>query len=195
MTTKALLERLFYRVAAHLTGRKDIQVRLRIPSSMDCDGFACADKLGLPLIEIRPDLSDERKLFVFCHECAHIKKQFHTWKANPNSDAFSGTQESPRNYWDYPGIKAIAEANEDEADSLANEWVRYAVNNANSYGGEIELEKWLRALDCWILPDDYARLARLAGDEGRLAAAKMVEFNKWKLEQLRLTNKKRSNNV
>jgi hypothetical protein len=187
MTTKAILDRLFYKAAAHLTGRKDVQVRMRVPSVKDADGFACLDKLGLPLIEIKPDLSDERKLFVLCHECAHIKKQSKDWKANPNSDAFSESQRSPRSYWDYPGIKAVAQANEDEADALATTWVKYAYSNCSIYGGEIELEKWLKALAGWMPPEDYDRLIKRAERMAIKGAAEVIEFQKWKLEQLRLT--------
>jgi hypothetical protein len=194
MTNQKILDRLFYRAAVHLTGRKDIQIRFRDPSVRGGDGFACLDKLERPVIEIRPDLSDERKLFVLLHECAHVKLHSKYWKANPNVDAFSGSIESPRGWWkNNPGLKAIGEARETEADELARKWLVYAHNREDEYGGETQLERLLKAATDWMDADDiYRRAMKTAERAGIMQAQKVIEFNKWKLEQLRLTRTNKS---
>jgi len=94
-------------------------VKVRLQHNEGYEGLCRKDSSGLLTIDIEPQLSDKRMLFVFLHEVSHAKKDNILPMELEVSDKIEDTKTRLYN---------IKEA---EADKQAEAWLRYAEANRN----------------------------------------------------------------
>lgn len=119
--------------ASHLAG-KPVMVRLQKPATKGMDGECHADERGRVVIDIKPDLDNDRFIYVYCHEVSHAR--LHTFKPSTVNKAGAGTL-AP-----LPVTRSY-QLHEDQADTQAAAWIAYAKANAKPY---YDLEQALWAL-------------------------------------------------
>lgn len=132
MTVQALFEA----AAAGLVGEK-VHIVFRIPVSKNADGCAYLQyATSMPIIEIRPGLSDERREYVFLHEAAH-----HVLKHCRRSTACYKPSKSLTS-------KPDTKEQRTTVDDQVAIWQAYADKNQNQYEGDDQARR-LRALAWW----------------------------------------------
>lgn len=107
------------KIAKHLTGRV-VVVRRRIPARAPAVGMASRDEDGRYFVDLHPDLAGAQLLEVFCHEAAHILAG-HVERVSTSVEAVSASL--PLGI--HAGNLAAYQAQEDDADRQAAEWVRW----------------------------------------------------------------------
>jgi Zn-dependent peptidase ImmA (M78 family) len=128
---------LFAAVGEHLSGRR-IVLRFQQPSSRDADGMLTRLDNGRALIDVNPRATDDRQLYCFLHELAHAKLHWNELGTMDEGKATARLLHDPT-----PASKEYPRQ-ESQADTLANEWLRYAEIHYHKYypGSELECKLW-----------------------------------------------------
>jgi hypothetical protein len=121
---KSLLED----VAKQLTKRK-VQVRLQQPFGDKTAGSA-HKSLGVGVIDIAPDLPEDKQLQVFLHECAHVLKD---WVSLPDYPAFLDNKPGAWKMSAKDVADKVADPREPGAGKQAGEWATWAERMAMYY--------------------------------------------------------------
>ena len=136
----ATTEKLLIEVAARLSGRPVIAVRVQEPPWNNMSG-ACWKTMGFKaVIDVNPGARDPLRTYL--HEVAHLKFDWPAmdptdlWKAEPGS--LKQTDEARAQ------LRALPR--EGKADMLAHTWLRYAIENCWRYQGDNVFEKQLNSL-------------------------------------------------
>jgi hypothetical protein len=134
-----ITQNLLIQVAAHLSGRPVVAVRLQEPCWNNASG-ACFKTMDFKaVIDLNPGAD---VFFTFLHECAHLKFDWPAmtpsdyWKAEPGSIRRSDEVRK--------GLNALPR--EDKANVQAGLWSRYSIENCWKYQGDNMFEKQLKAL-------------------------------------------------
>ena len=127
-------------VAEKLSGRKVI-LRFQQPASKNADGELQCLSDGTALIDINPNLSSSREIWVLAHECFHAKSHFKEMGRIDKRDALrkKPAQEKFNAFRAYDRMEL-------EANTQANKWIEYAEKNWKRYLPGTELECKLEAL-------------------------------------------------
>ena len=114
LAIEALRRPLYQAVGCHLAGR-EIDLKIK-PTLTGGPGCMYINSRGIPVIEIDPDLSEEKSLWVFLHELAHVVLHAGEMPENPIAEVSQ------------PGtFKAIHDSGEeDQTDGLAVTWLNYS---------------------------------------------------------------------
>jgi len=142
---------LFERAARCLVGRP-VRVRLQPPIIKSFDGQAY-DYKGVATVDIKPGFDDKTTLYIFCHECAHIKAG-HGAVMDP--DQAPGSLDLTVLGAQLRKVHPLTRGQEDGADSMAATWQEYANQHYKEYTGDTTLARQLRALAGYIPPEVQA---------------------------------------
>jgi len=105
---------------AEKLANKPVLIRLKKPATKGNTGECHRSPGGMIIIDIRPGLSNNDLLFVYCHEVAHAK--LHNFA---RSKTYEKQPESLQ-----PDIRTkVYNIHEDQAETQAAEWLRYAKEN------------------------------------------------------------------
>jgi len=106
---------LMVHVAQHLSGKKNLTIRLRKPHGTQ--GTCRKDSSGVLTIDIEPELEEKRFMYVFLHEVAHAR--FERFKAMElEVSELVEVELTPKR-----------EFQEVRADKVAKAWLQYAEQN------------------------------------------------------------------
>lgn len=123
-------------VAEKLSGRKII-LRMEIPEetvSQRVDGRVMRLNDNKAIMYLNPNTSEERLLYILCHEIAHAKLDFFSLAEVSLTEATNKKQTRK-----LPGFSRESRE-ENRADLLASRWYDYALKRGN------DLEEWLFSL-------------------------------------------------
>ena len=136
LAIEALRKPLYQAVGSHLAGR-EIDLKVKKPVTAGSLGCMYNNGKGIPTIEIDPDLTDERSLWVFLHEVAHVVL---------HSPAMTKSQRlttlKPGGYTPGP----MNQNDENDANILAREWWAYSEDHLYRYPGKSKTTRQLLAL-------------------------------------------------
>jgi hypothetical protein len=137
---KMVTQKLLIEVAAHLSGRPVISVRLQEPVWNNMSG-ACYKTMDFKaIIDLNPGASNVLKSFL--HEIAHLKFD---WPAMTPSDYWKlepGSRNLDKAIKDLQNVKSM----ENRTETQAGLWARFSIENAWKYQGDNIFEKQLKAL-------------------------------------------------
>lgn len=139
---------LYRQVAVVLTGRP-VEIRLRRPVIKEFDGQAYIYQ-GWAAIDINPWLDDDEMLYVFCHECGHIRDNL---VSGINPYLPSGSLKlSPLAAWQRKNHPQVI-GRERKAESWAQVWLHYAERHYRNFAGLSTAERKLNSLLHWRAGD------------------------------------------
>lgn len=105
---------------------RPVAIRFKEPVTAGLDGSVTVRPDGTPDIRLSPGLSGDRLLDVYLHELAHAR--LHADQM-PRSDLYDAPPKS-RAFREYVE-RDHDQADEDQAEKLKNDWLRYGLNHAD----------------------------------------------------------------